>query len=350
VFKCGIYWRPLPDLSVRASYSEGFRAPNIGELFNTGSRFDSNISDPCAIESNPSPPIRANCTALGVPPTFSQLNPQTSVQTGGNPNLTPETSDTYTIGFAYSPSWAEGSSWADEFSIDVNYYNIELDDAIAALNAQDQLNNCVATLDPLFCDGIVRASGGAIVEFENQLTNIGRVETDGFDWTVTWTTPQFGFGALRFQWANTYLNQYREFTPGPTGDIETDRTGTELGSPTRGFVSYKSTLAADWLIGDFVTSLTLRYIDDLEERCPDGLEAFCTNGAAGNLMGEKYDVDARVGWSPELLGTQTEFAIGVQNLTDEEPDVCYSCDLANMDGTIYPIPGRFFHARAAVKF
>jgi iron complex outermembrane receptor protein len=350
VFRGGLYWRPLADLSVRASYSEGFRAPNIGELFNTGSRFDSNISDPCATENNPDPETRANCTTLGVPGTFTQLNPQISVQTGGNPDLKPETSDTYAIGFAYSPAWAENSSWASEFTIDVNYYNIELEDAIQALRAQDQLDNCVATLSPLFCSGIVRGSGGAIIAFANQLTNIGRIETDGFDWTVTYTTRELGFGMLRFQWANTYLNSYKEFTPGTEGDIESELTGRELGSPIRGYVRYKSTLATDWLFEDFIASLTVRYIDELVERCPAGLETFCTNGAAGNLLGEKFYTDARVAWTPELFEGRTEFAIGVQNLTDEAPDACRTCDLGNMDGTIYPIPGRFFHARAAVKF
>lgn len=352
VFRGGVYWRPAPDLSFRASYSEGFRAPNIGELFNTGSRFDSNIEDPCSADNNPDPATRANCTALGVPTTFNQLNQQISVQTGGNPDLTPETSDTIAIGLAYSPAWAENSSWAREFTIDLNYYDIELEDAIQALNAQDQLDNCVATLEPVFCDGIVRGLGGAIIAFANQLTNIGRIETDGFDWTVTYATPEFGFGALRFQWANTYLNSYKEFTPGPTGPIEADRTGTELGSPMRGFVRYKSTLATDWLFGDFVTSLTVRYIDDLEEACPlsGALASLCSNGTAGNVLGDKFYVDARVAWSPDLFDAQTEFAIGIQNLTDEEPDVCRTCDLGNMDGTVYPIPGRFIHARAAVKF
>jgi iron complex outermembrane receptor protein len=349
VFRGGLYWRVVPSLSVRASYSEGFRAPNIGELFNTGSRFDSNISDPCATENNPPANIQANCAALGVPPTFTQLNPQISVQTGGNPNLQPETSDTYTVGFAFSPSWGDGS-FIEDFSIDVNYYNIKLEDAIQALRAQDQLDNCVATLDPLFCDGIVRGGGGAITAFANQLTNIGRIETDGFDWTVSLTTAEGGLGGFRFTWANTYLNSYNEFTPGPTGDIEAERAGTELGSPTRGWVRYKSSLITDWLFHDFTTTLSLRYLSKLEERCPDGLEAFCSEGAAGNTLGEKVYADLRVSWAPEFWDRRAEFAIGVQNLTDEEPDVCRTCDLANMDGTIYPIPGRFMFGRAAFKF
>ena len=250
VFKGGLYWRVFNDLSVRANYAEGFRAPNIGELFNTGSRFDSGLDDPCdadALAANPG--LAANCQALGVPGTFVQLNPQISVQTGGNPDLTPETSDTYTIGLGYSPSWAENASWIEELTFDVNYYNIKLENAIQALDAQVQLDNCVETLSPTFCDGIVRAAGGSIIAFANQLTNIGRIETEGFDWTFTLTTPEFGFGALRFTWANTYLAGYKEFTLGDDGLVERELAGIELGSPIRGYVRYKSTLATDWHVG-----------------------------------------------------------------------------------------------------
>ena len=202
-----------------------------------------------------------------MPGTFVQLNPQISVQTGGNPDLTPETSDTYTIGLGYSPSWAENASWIEELTFDVNYYNIKLENAIQALDAQVQLDNCVETLSPTFCDGIVRAAGGSIIAFANQLTNIGRIETEGFDWTFTLTTPEFGFGALRFTWANTYLAGYKEFTLGDDGLVERELAGIELGSPIRGYVRYKSTLATDWQLGDFVTSLTLRYLSAIDGDC-----------------------------------------------------------------------------------
>ena len=45
--KFSVNWGPTENLMLRASYAEGFRAPNIGELFNQGARFDSGISDQC---------------------------------------------------------------------------------------------------------------------------------------------------------------------------------------------------------------------------------------------------------------------------------------------------------------
>jgi iron complex outermembrane recepter protein len=356
VLKGGLYWRVSEDFSVRANYAEGFRAPNIGELFNTGSRFDSALNDPCSNYLAEDAATQAACAALGVPTTFQQINAQISVQTGGNPDLDPETSDTYTIGFAYSPGWLEDLDFIDQFTIDANYYNIELEDAIQALSAQDQLENCVATLEPLFCSGIVRAPGGSIIAFANQLTNIGRIETDGFDWTVNLVTAELGFGALRFQWASTYLAGYKEFTPGVSGLIATERAGTEVGSPTRGYVRYKSTLSTDWLLGDFITSLTLRYLSGLTEQCPGilydfGVESLCSDPAGGfNDMDSRLYADLRLSWTPPIFEQRAELAIGVNNVLDEDPPACRSCDLNSFDGTLYPIPGRFVHARAAIRF
>ena len=48
--------------SVRANWAEGFRAPNIGELFNTGSRFDSSLDDPCDdYPASGNPALIAHC-------------------------------------------------------------------------------------------------------------------------------------------------------------------------------------------------------------------------------------------------------------------------------------------------
>jgi iron complex outermembrane receptor protein len=356
VFKGGIYWRVFNDLSVRANYAEGFRAPNIGELFNTGSRFDSGLDDPCSnfLDAN-DPALTASCQALGVPGTFEQQNAQISVQTGGNEDLTPETSDTYTIGIGYNPSWAENASWIEELTFDVNYYSIELDNAIQAPSAQAQLVSCVETLSPVFCDGIVRGPGGAVIRFANELTNIGRIETEGFDWTFTLTTPEFGFGALRFTWANTYLAGYKEFTQGavPGTLVERELAGIELGSPIRGYTRYKSTLATDWQLRDFVTSLTLRYLSALDGLCTTNARTqnLCSDPARNvDELDARVYADLQVAWTPTFWDQQVQLALGINNVLDEDPPPCRACDLNNFDGTLYPVPGRFIHARAAVKF
>jgi len=215
--------------------------------------------------------------------------------------------------------------------------------------------SCVQTLAPAFCDGIVRGPGGAIIAFANQLTNIGGIETEGFDWTFTLSTPEFGFGSLRFTWANTYLAGYKEFTAGatPGSVVGSERAGIELGSPIKGYVRYKSTLATDWQKGDFVTSLTLRYLSTLDAACTANARAqnLCSD-PANNIdeLEAKVYADLQVAWTPQLWDQQVQFALGINNILDEDPPPCRACDLNNYDGTIYPVPGRYIHARAAIKF
>jgi iron complex outermembrane receptor protein len=356
VFKGGLYWRMTQDFALRFNYAEGFRAPNIGELFNSGSRFDARISDPCSNFTTKDPVTAANCAALGVPASFVQVQPQISVQTGGNTALLPESSDTWTIGFAYNPLWAAEVAWIDSLTLDFNYYDIELEGAIQALDAEDQLEGCVGTLDPLFCTGITRGPGGSIIAFANQLTNIGRIETDGFDFTATLATKQQSWGSLAFTWANTYLGNYTEFTQGPDGEIGTQRAGTERGSPNRAFMRYKSSLTTDWNLGAFTSSLVVRYLSGITEACIGtlfdfGVEGLCTDPAnAVNEMDSRVYADAAVRWTPPVFEDRATIGVGVNNLFDEDPPVCFSCDLNSYDGTVYPIPGRFFYVRAGVRF
>ena len=67
--KVGVRWRPVPDLLFRAAVAEGFRAPSIGELFGSLSRFDATIADPCSDFNNTgaSQTVIDNCIAEGVP-------------------------------------------------------------------------------------------------------------------------------------------------------------------------------------------------------------------------------------------------------------------------------------------
>jgi outer membrane receptor protein involved in Fe transport len=60
--------------------------------------------------------------------------------------------------------------------------------------------------------------------------------------------------------------------------------------------------------------------------------------------------DAQVSWQPEtFMGGGWTFAAGVNNLTNEKPPICYSCDLNSLDGTLYPIAGQFWYLRAVFE-
>lgn len=358
--KLSLNWGPTENLMLRTSYSEGFRAPNIGELFNLGARFDAAIGDECSLSATPSVPVPANCGTLGVPLGYTQLNPQISVDTGGNQELEPETSESWTVGFTWDTGLNAGG--VERFLIEANYYDITVDGAIQAPNPQEVLDACIATLDPLFCDSVNRTPGGSITTIAGVLNNIGGIETTGLDVNLDLSLAETGIGAFRFQLLASLLFDYDELLANAAGGFDrVQRAGTELGNPSRGFVEEKVTLNTHWSKGDWAGLLSFRYLSALTEQCAGnltdfGLEADLCNGplVGGTRLTNKLDsviyTDAQVSWAPEdLFGGGWNFALGVNNLLDEDPPICYSCDLNSLSGTIYPIQGRFWYLRASFE-
>ncbi len=352
VWKLGLNWAPTSNWMFRASYAQGFRAPNIGELFNQGSRFDANLSDLC---SNVSSQYASNCATLGVPADYVQNNPQISVDTGGNADLQPETSDTFTVGFTWDipvDSWNGVSA----FLLESNYYDIKVDGAIQAPRAQDILNGCVETLDPIFCDSVNRISSGTITSIEGTLQNIGGIDTNGIDLNLSLTTDETSYGSFQFQWMNSFLLSYDErILNAEGGEDSFDRKGRELGSPTRGYVETKSTLNTTWMMKDWFVRLGLRYLSSLTEECSGAVVDFapdlCSNWnpsteSGTNHMGSVIYTDLQVSWTPSGFNDgRWTFTAGVNNLFNERPPICYSCDLNSLDGTLYSIASQFWYVR-----
>jgi iron complex outermembrane receptor protein len=332
VFSAGANWEPIENLLFRGSWAQGFRAPSIGELFGTPSRFDQEVSDPCSQGStatqnfNNNTTVRTNCIAQGVPAngSYTQLNAQLSVLTGGNPDLEPETSESWVAGVVWRPSFF------DRMSIEASYFNISVDGAIAAVDAEVLLGRCALTADPLSCSTISRTASGQVSQIRGFLQNISSIETDGLDVTLNFRTPRTSAGTFGLFWTNTFLFNYTVTVPATVGVTVIDREGTEQGSPDQAFPKFKSTAILDWTLGEVGASLTGRYISHVDE-------------ANGNRMGATFYTDAQIRWN---LADGFGFAIGVNNLFGERPPDCFTCGLNNIDPTTYDVPGRFFYARA----
>ena len=179
-------WAVTEDILFRGSYSRAIRAPNINELFQPGSADFFEPEDPC-LPSNRnlgSSTRVANCTAdlasVGI-----ALEDYTTIATGpfvgfesGNPNLDEETADSWTVGGVFTPSFIPG------LSIAVDYWNIEIENAIIQAPVEDIINACydAPTLDNVFCETISRSSTtGNIRSGSTRTENVAFFETSGID-------------------------------------------------------------------------------------------------------------------------------------------------------------------------
>lgn len=347
--KFGIRWEIVDGLIARGTFAEGFRAPSVGELFGSPARFDATIEDPCSNATDPQ--IQQNCESMGVPPGFEQANPQIGVRTGGNPNLQPETADSLTAGIIYSPSWATGKSWSQQLDFEITYYDIELEDAIQAVDAQTQLDRCVATLDPAFCSGISRGPTGDINNFNNTLLNLGTVETDGLDFGVKWLGPNFAYGQPSIDWSATRIEQFRAIN-NATGLAEPRGVGIETSDS--GIPRWRSTFRLNWLVGGLDVGYSVRYLSSLVEECgPAQPFASCSNPDAGdngtNRLDSTFYHDLRAQWRvPGNL--DLTLTGGINNLFDKDPPVCVSCSLNGYDASLYDLPGQFGYVQVGLRY
>ena len=330
-FKGGVNWKPIADLRLRGSYSEGFRAPTIGELFGTPSRFDQELLDPCAAAQNPTGQIATNCATLGVPVGLVQTNPQISVVTSGNEDLEPETSKGWNVGAVYSPSFIP------RFSIEANYYNIKIKNAIFS-DAADKLARCVATLDTIACAAVTRSAlTGNITQISGVLDNVNGINTEGLDVNVAYRTDETSVGRFGFTFNNTFLFNYDIIIPTADGSAKISREGTEQGSPDQAFPKHKAVGIIDWEGKAVGLSLTGRYIKSVRE------------SQNGNKLNSRLYTDVQLRFNAPSFADRFGFALGVNNLFDKDPPGCISCGLNNFDPGTYDVPGRYLYARATVK-
>ena len=232
--KLELQYAPIQDLRFRGGFQRAIRAPSLIELFNPVLVGQIAIGeDPCAPSTKAGQvgqlgATLEQCLRTGV--TQDQyLNKsipqgtanQLSQLQGGNVALQAETSNSYSIGASFSPTFLPN------FTGSLDYYRIKLKGAVGVFPANVIINNCLQSGDPQFCTQIVReptngsltgaspASGGYIVQTNK---NIGLVDIDGIDVQANYRVRVAEkWGGLSFSLNGSYL-MTAETTPAPGVD------------------------------------------------------------------------------------------------------------------------------------
>jgi iron complex outermembrane receptor protein len=353
--KVGFRWQPSTDWLFRGSYSTGFRAPNIGELYGL-TQFGATLVDPCGTTGSPGPAgpeYAAGCAAQGVPVSFEQANTQITTLTGGNPNLQPEDSKSWQIGTVYSPSWAEGLAGTQRLDFGLSWYNHKISDAIGALDIQGLLNACIRSggTDPTLCSAFTRQAGGNLNPPRNTLTNLGDIRTDGLDVKINWASDEFSFGRLRGSLQGTWVHKYKEVDS--LGNVSARQVGVETDNGSIPKWSINSQLG--WSSGDWDVNWNLRYTQGVKEYCSSVVYTGpeipgCETASSVHHLGGVTYHDAQVTWTNALGVDKLQFALGINNIFEKDPPICYTCTLNGYDAGTYDLPGRFTYVQATYKF
>lgn len=326
--KVSAAWLPIEGFMLRGTWAQGFRAPSILELFQGERQTNFQAVDPCNGGGGSLP----GCA--GVPVTYNQNQFGSGAIAGvtsGNEALKAESSDSYSLGISVTPPSIPRAS------LTVDWFRINVRDAIAAQSAAQILNSCANTGN--FCDLVQRAPSGEVVRLSQAVVNLSRIEVEGVDVTLRMGFP-VGTGSLDAVVDASYLQRFRTFTPQPDGSVAvTDRAGLS-DQPRSTFPHWKGQASLRWSNDQFGFGWKARYIggsDDIPNNAVNG----------GRVKAITYhDIQA----STTVPGTGLRLALGIDNLFDQQPPASAANNPINFDIYTYDIRGRYFYTTVGLTF
>jgi len=318
----GAEWRPARDLLVRGSYGESYRAPSLYQLWR---------------------PVFLGQPTQAVDPRRGNETVFVTTQTGGNPDLAPETSDALNVGVVWTPEVTGRPR------VIVNYWRIKQDQRIiSAFNIPTVLANeaflpgRARRADPTPQD-IAAGRPGRLLHVDLSLLNQGELETSGLDLELggALDTPH---GTVQATVTATRVLTYdsQDFLTSPV----TDRVGI---ANTNGTIpKWKAVASLSWKVEAFTLSGAVRYVSGYDD-------AASTNLANGLKVASSTRVDLQLAADLAAVLPGADLArgltarVGVMNLFDEAPH--HSANLSSgYDPYLADLRQRFVYVALSKEF
>jgi iron complex outermembrane recepter protein len=383
-FKFEVQYAPIQDARLRASFDRAIRAPNLVELYDPESYGQSTAvtSDPCAPTNNGAAHAAASLPAcehtgvtaaqygngygpaVGGTNTIIQcLSGQCGSVTGGNPNLVPETADTWSVGLTATPTAIP------DLTGSVDYYHILLKNEVGAIPAAVILSNCLGSGDPVYCSQIVRTPAGALTGatvagggyiLQNDI-NTGTALVSGIDVQTNYRySLPVGWGTLSASLNGSWV-QHNVSTPYP-GAVSFDCAGLfgNTCTGTTGSVNpnWRHNLRINWNTPwNMLLSAQWRFVGrtSFDNNSSNPQLHFQEEGAydALNARIPNYNyLDLSAIWK---VYSGIELRAGVNNAFDKDPPFVPSGDISGTAGNVnsyptYDLLGRELYVAFRAKF
>ncbi len=321
-------WEATDWMSVRASWGEGFKAPNLGDIGQALSQSFESTADV----------VRCNAQGIAIADCPSS---QVDEFTGGNPDLAAEQSESFNFGVVLTP--------LDSLELSIDWWQVEIDDAISTLALADVLvlesqgalpsgvfvnraptQNGIPGIVPR-CSGAIDLTTTPTCGITNVFANLATFDVEGLDIRAQYgLSTDFGEWLAQLTWSH-YLKYDEQVLPG--GEVF-ERAG-EASYPENN-VNFN----LGWSFRDFNVAYTWLWIDEHE-------------GGNINAQFDAYDRhDINAVWTSAF---GLELAVGVRNLTDEDPmldsvGTGWSTETSAISTDLYDVNGRTYTATATWRF
>ena len=299
----------IDGLVLKASYGQGFRAPDLSDLYGATAFSAESATD------------YWGCEIAGTP-LDDCVSRQFDTFIGSNPDLDAEKSETFSFGVEYS--------FLDTWKASVNYFDLTLEDSIDYTSAQDQLDVDYQCRKGGGCvnPNVVRNSSGRVdsvaAGFQNGVTDKNRQVLD----MALSTSYDTSIGMFSGQLNSSYYLNYDEEETYGTGVLYDAVGGL-------GFPEWRTNVLLRWDLGDsWFSSLNVDYIGENQ----------------GIVSGVKWDswttANLAVGYNTDNYGS---FTIGATNLLNEDPILDENTG-AMVEEYLYDHTGRVVYVRYSIEF
>jgi iron complex outermembrane receptor protein len=365
-YKAGFEWLPNQSVRFRAMYQRSVRAPNLLEAFQE--QFSeigpyvagSSDEDPCSATANPVATGNAEkCVITGLPANQigvweATVGVPVTLISGGNPNLTPESAETYTIGAVFT------LESLPNLQVSVDYFDLKVEDTIGDLTADVACFDSMNT-SGLFCNAISRnPTTFDIVEIFEPKINRGLLSTKGIDTQINWSTDLPGALAIGnnsadlvvdLVWTHMTENSFQETSFGTTFDCA-KHFGWPCNDSKSGntFPGDRVTANFNYTSGNFNTFLNWRWISSANNAAPygSGFFGFPDPDLAVPTIPSKSFFDLGFGYR---FGDNIIGRLSIANLTETSP--AFMADAgksANTDTSMYDIFGRSYTLSFSLQY
>lgn len=277
--KIAARWQPLDNLTFRASYGEGFRAPTLDIL-----------TQQAAFSADPVTDFDTCVGFGGNPATCADDEIQVNATVIANGALKSEQSKQFSVGVAYDPF--------DWLNVTLDYYNIKVEDRINQFTSQELIDRSIdPSLGPIPAGlGVTRDPvTNAIINVTRGSANEGTLKTNGFDFNLRTDFDLGGAGKLENALQVSYINKYDIISV--VGDVS-NQAGI-VGQP-----DLRAALRNTWSLGDFTVGFSTNYIDGQSDS---------TGNVGGYATNDVY-VNYKTPWKAAIT-------IGANNVGDRYPEL-----------------------------
>jgi iron complex outermembrane receptor protein len=317
--KASLRWQPESWVLFRGAVGTGFRAPSLTDLYAAQARSvtGNGTRDPiqCAVPDANNPSCSFQFTTI----------------TGGNPNLTPEKSRTFTLGTVIEP--------VKNLTLDVDSFWIFLRNQIVVggLNYATILQNAQTATQ--YANLINRNAAGQIVSISQTNANLFKSDVSGLDVDLKYSFSVADLGTVTLLGNGSYFYKYDAQNANGTWTGQLDKGLNQVSNG--GIVSrFRYNATAIYEAKTWNASVTQNF----QKRYRDAASSFTLVPRRVSA----YDtIDAQAAYTGLRL---FNFTVGVRNLFDKNPPYAnYASSTNNFIGgydDTYGDPlGRFVYAR-----